>query len=407
MATRKLKLTQTTVARAEFDPDGSKVQYVWDTELTGFCFQVAETGRKTFYVTYRNQQRKKRFHRLGVYGEVSVADARERAKQVLAQVWQGEDPADTPPPPPDALTFAELAQQFIDEHARPKKKSWETDYNRLFPRTASKPIYQLHPLDFTESSREEVEDLLHKIHAAKSATPVEANRLLQLVNAVLNYASRRRRIDREFRNIIEDIDLNRERPRKDYLRPKELPRFFEALLEEPTKWKAATLLTLLTGARMQSEVLSLKWDEVHLDLDEFTFRNTKNREDHTLPITQGIRAVFDAVQTDSVHVFPGPDPRKPLNDPKKLFARIRQRAQFADHITPHALRHTAVTLMRNELGQPDGVVRAVLNHAEVGMTDRYATRTLNAKRETIETYEDYVLSAANIGALDEWLTTSI
>ena len=77
-------------------PEG-KVDYLWDTELSGFGVKVLPSGKKTYLVQYRLGGRGGRTRRytIGKHGSPWTPDtARAEAKKILGAVAKGEDPAE-------------------------------------------------------------------------------------------------------------------------------------------------------------------------------------------------------------------------------------------------------------------------------------------------------------------------
>ena len=64
----------------------------WDDRLPGFGVRVAKSGRKTFVVRYSAADGRKRRSSLGAYPLLSLADACDKAREVLAAVARGDDP---------------------------------------------------------------------------------------------------------------------------------------------------------------------------------------------------------------------------------------------------------------------------------------------------------------------------
>ena len=88
MATRLSKRTvDATVA-------GDRDLFVWDSELSGFGLKVTPAGRKVFVAQYRARgDGRTRRVTLGVFGALTVEEARLEARKVLGQAAIGEDPA--------------------------------------------------------------------------------------------------------------------------------------------------------------------------------------------------------------------------------------------------------------------------------------------------------------------------
>ena len=127
------KLTDTVVR--SLAANERQVDY-WCDSVKGFGLRVSPGGRKAFIVRYRVAGRRRRMS-LGGYPAVSLAGARRRAKQVLGEVAGGQDPAQARHDARHADTFGDLAQLYLDKHARVKKRSWREDLriveSELFP----------------------------------------------------------------------------------------------------------------------------------------------------------------------------------------------------------------------------------------------------------------------------------
>ena len=112
MPTRKL----TDQAVRSLRPDRGQVDY-WDTSPKNFGVRVSPAGRKTFIVRYRTAGRYRRMS-LGVYPTVSLADARQHARQVLGEVASNDDPAQVRQDARHAPSFEALTALYLEKHAR-------------------------------------------------------------------------------------------------------------------------------------------------------------------------------------------------------------------------------------------------------------------------------------------------
>jgi integrase len=66
--------------------------------------------------------------------------------------------------------------------------------------------------------------------------------------------------------------------------PDEMEAFFEALKKQDELIRDYVLLSLLKGAR-RSNVLSMRWDQIDLDLAVWRIPLTKNKESQFVPLT--------------------------------------------------------------------------------------------------------------------------
>ena len=85
--------------------------FKWDDQLAGFGIRVLPSGRKTFVIQYRVNNRSRRMN-LGRFGVLTPDAARGRALQSLAKVEAGEDPLEQRIQKEQAATVNELAARF-------------------------------------------------------------------------------------------------------------------------------------------------------------------------------------------------------------------------------------------------------------------------------------------------------
>ena len=252
----RARLTKRIIDAARAD-DGRDLM-LWDLGLPGFGVRVKPTGAKSFVVQYRTDGGSRRMS-LGRYGRVTLDQARTRAKAILGKVAAGEDPARSKR---EGVLLSELAERYLNEHARVKKKpsSVRMDESNLrghvLPQLGHRRVDQL--------SRADVGSLHHSMRA----TPGAANRVLALLSKLFNLAERWG-LRPDGSNPCRHIERFPEQPRERCLSIEELARFRVSLREaERTgivapQAAAALRLLLLTGRRL-CEILTLRWE--HLDL---------------------------------------------------------------------------------------------------------------------------------------------
>ena len=180
MATAKAEKLTDQRLRTLPTPERGRVT-IWDTVVRRFGVRLAPGGSKTFVIRYRHRGRQERLT-LGHYPALSLADARNLAKQKLAQVEQGHDPAAERRADREALTFDTLASEYMERYAKARRKrSWKADERHL--RVDVLPV--LGRRVAKDITRRDVRNLVEDI--AKRA-PVHANRVLVLVKKVLAVA---------------------------------------------------------------------------------------------------------------------------------------------------------------------------------------------------------------------------
>ncbi len=86
----KIKLTKSAVDAAK--PQAHAVE-LRDTVVPGFLCKITPAGRKVFMLQYRTNAGERRKPALGLYGELTVEQARVMAQEWLAEVRRGGDPS--------------------------------------------------------------------------------------------------------------------------------------------------------------------------------------------------------------------------------------------------------------------------------------------------------------------------
>lgn len=391
-----VKLTKSVVDNLQYNPADKAHTVLRDSEIPGFEVR-AFANRKTWCLRYRSPVTgKQRVLKIGSCAEVTAHQARQVATKARGLILAGEDPQDVRDKARGARGAArvgDICRRWIDEYAKENRKTWKEDQFRLFPKDKKSAVYKVHKLPVTD--RQAISDVLRVVHKEMADTPTQANRLVQTVNAVLNYATKNRWVE-GLRNVAEDVDRYQEKPREDYLRPAEFKTFLAAVdklggkddhwRRDGTHWQTLIRFLLFTGCRYGEATGLLKTD-VFRDAGIFIFRETKNGSDHELPLTPTLLGLIDsAPEWDGETVW------EPKN-PRKTFKEIEKAGFVAASITPHALRHTLRTTMLVELQIPLDVVGAVTNHRyDYGAGSRYVHVSSEAVSDAIERYAAWIQS---------------
>jgi hypothetical protein len=164
-------------------PERGQAEY-WDTKVTGLGMRISQGGRKTWTLLYRHRGRLRRLS-LGTFPVLKLADARELAKLKLADVQHGIDPAAVRQEERQGDSFAALADRYLSEYARIKKKPKSVSEDQKMIRGELLPAWGNRKAD--EIIRRDVLILVDGI-AARGAF-IQANRVLALISKIFNFAT--------------------------------------------------------------------------------------------------------------------------------------------------------------------------------------------------------------------------
>ncbi|HNX49823.1 MAG TPA: Arm DNA-binding domain-containing protein, partial [Thermoanaerobaculaceae bacterium] len=103
---------------------------VYDTERPGLVIRVTPNGTKTFALYYWSKEGKKERVTYQKFPGLKLKDARDQAKIDTGEAAKGRSPAKARRALRGHETLGNLWEKFIELHAKPRKRSWETDERR-------------------------------------------------------------------------------------------------------------------------------------------------------------------------------------------------------------------------------------------------------------------------------------
>ena len=230
-----------------------------------------------------------RRHTLGRYPVLGLADARDRAKKDLNSLTDGHDPARQKGENRNAMTFGELAADYMERHAKKRKRSWREDQRILdvyvlpeFRKVAAKDIH-----------RPEVRELLERI--AETA-PVQANRVLACVRKTYNWAISQDLIEHNPCHGITRPGDEHQRDR--VLSEDEIKAIWQTLEAERLEMAALFRLRLLAAQR-GGELATMQWADVDLKSAWWTIpsERAKNGLSHRVPLSPPAVRILQELST--------------------------------------------------------------------------------------------------------------
>jgi len=362
---------------------------VWEDGRTGFGMRVSPRGRKTFQFMYWHHSKARRMT-LGIYGEITLAEARVKYAEAKKALTQGRDPAaetvEQRKAERDAETVADLVELYLEKWARPRKRSAAEDERIL--RKEIVPAWGNRKAK--DVRRRDVIALLDGI--VERGAPIQANRTLACVRRVFNWAIERDLLDASpFVRIKAPAPENR---RDRALSDDEIATFWKGIDKARMSETIRLALKLqLVTAQRKGEIIASEWDEFDREnaLWVIPASKAKNNEQHAVPLSPLALDVLDAIEANasgSRYLFPSPRGDQPVAGPSVDHAVRRNRDQIGvGDWTPHDLRRSAATRMA-ALGVDRLVLSKVLNHVDRSVTGIYDThRYVDEKRAALERWE--------------------
>jgi integrase len=401
----KLTLTARGVAALETD---RPQQDFWDELTPGLVLRVTEHGRKTYVVRYRANGTHRRMT-LGRHPNLTLAAAREKAREALAAAQAGEDPAlERQRLRSSEATFEALAREVLAAKAERTRRRTREERERMLEKELL-PAWGNRPAD--SIGRRDVLELLEAI--VRRGSPVAANRTLRLVQLIFNEGLRRGFPTVEANPAHMMQPPGRETRRRRYLSRDEIRTVWRALEPENLHTGAVFRLALLTAQRIGS-VAAMRWEDVDAaDVWTIPEERFKGRRPHLVPLSAEALAVLEGLPRWQEYAFPSrADAEAPyMTSTGPALQRIRARTDKLDvpHWTAHDFRRTFRThATRPEnpehpkdpagLGVRPAVADAVLGHKEATLGfDRYTgdreRYLLSEKREALRRWGAFIREA--------------
>lgn len=175
----KIKLTKSAVDAAQAQAQAVELR---DTLVPGFLCKVTPAGRKVFMLQYRTNAGERRKPALGLYGELTVEQARSLAQEWLAEVRRGGDPSATKAAARAAPTVKELCDKFMEDYSKQRNKpSTQRGYQAVIDRNIVPILGRTKAQDV---KRPDVAGMMKKM----AHKPAEANRTFSVMRKMFNLA---------------------------------------------------------------------------------------------------------------------------------------------------------------------------------------------------------------------------
>ncbi len=380
-----MKLTQDTVRRIELPSDKSEAIY-FDDDIPGFGIRVRVGGSRNWIVQYKTGKKQRRLT-LGSTKLLTPTKARESAKDILAKVRLGEDPAGTKAAARAvaADTFKVIAERYLDRQKEKWRPKSYTDTKRYLL-VHWKP---LHELTLDKINRATIAARLDVL--ADNNGKAAANIARASLSAFFSWAMRQGICETNpviGTNKPDDPAL---RARDRVLSDDELKTIWSALPE--SDYGDVVKLLILTGCR-RDEIGALRRTEIDLEarLIALPGSRTKNKRAHDVHLADAAHDILSAALSR------GRDPlfgrgRNGFQGWSKAKKELDDNLLDIAHWRLHDIRRTVATRM-GDLGVQPHIIEAVLNHVsgyKAGVAGIYNRAVYSKeKREALELWANHI-----------------
>ncbi|MES2662972.1 MAG: integrase family protein [Pseudomonadota bacterium] len=394
------KLTKAFVEKIGFEESGQV--FYRDSELIGFGLRVSRRV-KVYFAESKLHGKTVRVS-IARHNVISLDEARNHARSILAEVSFGKNPHDEEKARKAKLiTLSEALDDYIKSRVNLKKSTIQ-DYRRTFKfylgDWLNKPLIEI--------SKDMVEAKFRKIG---EETPSQANKTMRNFRAIVNYAMVKYE-DSNGDSIFKTNPVSRLTQLRSWYRVNrrntlikhyDLAPWYESVMNLKNDTIAPNreavrdflLLVLFTGLR-RSEAANLIWSRVDFKDRTLIVTDTKNHIDHTLPLTTFLYDLLwqrKQIATTN-YVFANELGKGGLTDPKKQIRNVVNESGVS--FTVHDLRRTFITIAES-LDISVYSLKRLLNHKMTNdVTAGYIITDVERLRAPMQKITDYILSCIGV-----------
>lgn len=379
------------------------------TDGDGMVLLVHPNGSKYWRLRYRFDGKEKMLA-LGIYPEVTLADARGRRDEARKQLANGIDPSDKKKTDKieqaETRTFKEVA---IEWHATNKK--WSKDHSNRVLKTLEDNLFPF--IGKFNIAELKTRDLLAPIKAVEKSGRLEvASRLQQRTSAIMRYAVQSGLTDynpaQEMAGAVATAK-RQHRPALELSRTPELLHRIDTYTGRPLT-RLAIEITLLTFIR-SSELRFARWSEIDFETAMWTIpadreplegvkhshRGSKMHTPHLVPLSRQAVAVLEKIKRLNGNrdlIFVGDhDPRKPMSENTVNNALRVMGYDTKVEVCGHGFRTMACSsLIESGIWSKDAVERQMSHQERNSVRASYIHKAehLGERRLMVQWWADYL-----------------
>lgn len=367
----------------------------------GLYLQVEPSNSKYWRMKYRVHGKEKKLA-IGIYNEVSLAEAREKLREARELLRQGIDPSFAKRDSKRKATinanntFKGIALEWhenqkgrwSDPHYQNVLHRLETD---IFPYIGDDPISSIDaPALLNTLKKIEKRDALDIVSRAR-----------QICSQVFVFGIQTGRCNRNPASDLRGAFKTRKTKHFAAIDPREIPELLEAVERNDARLFARTRrairLSMLTFVR-PGELRQARWSEIDFDSKEWIIpaERMKMRRDHIVPLSRQAIEILNQQREETGHintdlVFPSQiRPKEPMSDGTVRIAL--QKLGFKDRMTAHGFRALARTAIREKLDYAPDVIEVQLAHKAAGpLGEAYArNQFLEQRKVMMQDWADYL-----------------
>lgn len=365
----------------------------------GLILDVGPGGSKSWVARLQSNGRR-RDYGLGSFKDVSLNEARDKAREYRKQLRAGLDPLEAKRKALEIPTFKAAAKTYHSEWKRRRRNAKHEAQWLATLETYAFPRFGELRVDLVDNGH--VRDALAEIWLTK---PETARRVRQRIGTVLDFAHGKGWRAHAFGMAAVNKSLPEQPPkigRFAAMRYADVPAFLQAISVRVSMGRLALEALILTATR-SGEVRGARWSELDLDAATWTIPAERTKtgkrtgKPHIVPLSPAAVDVFERAKALRIEasdlVFHGSKRGKPLSD----MTLLKVLRDLKEPFTVHGFRSAFRDWVAEQTNFPGEVAEAALAHAIPNRVEAAYKRTdfLDKRRKLMEAWGAYCIGSGS------------
>lgn len=338
---------------------------------------LKKTRDRSYWIEYYTGDGKRKRERVGPWRKLAVEALAKRKAQVAENKFL--DKAKEPP----KIRFSDFTKEYLN-WCKANNKHPQTKEHRvklLSAHFGEKLIADISTFDVEK----------YKQERKKGVSPQTVNKELTVLRHLLNKARQWGMLHKE--NPCSSVKWFKKAPGR--LRFLDREEIIQLLDSCDGYLKDMVAIGLNTGLR-KGEILSLRCEDIDLDLRLIHVGTSKTGDGRDIPINSTLMNLFARLKKEAreKYLFENPETGKPFDDVKKSFKSALKRAEIKG-ATFHTLRHTFASHLIMQ-GTDLPTVASLLGHKDISMTVRYTHLSPDHRKLAVERLSDLTSLTAEV-----------
>lgn len=390
-----MKLTDIKCKGVKYNPEGKGNKL---SDGGGLFLHIKETG-KYWRFKYRFDGKEKLLA-IGVYPQVTLAEAREEREKAKKLLQNNIDPSAQKEAKKrerrikNANTFESIAREWHNK----KKSGWSADYAKtiltrleadIFNRIGNIPISSITPAIMLDALQDIEKRGVYEV----------TRRAKQYCGQIFRFAIINGLADRDVTADLKGAIESKPTEHLASIEPNELPQFIKDLYRNDARMYPTTRLAvefMMHTFVRTSELIEAKWSEFDFEGRIWTIpaERMKMKKAHLVPLsTQTLKILQDLQRYNGNYEWVFASPTRPRDHmSNNAILKALDRMGYKGRMTGHGFRSLAMTTILEKLAYPFDIVDAQLAHAKRGSLGAAYDRAkyLEQRKKMMQEWSNYL-----------------